>query len=498
MSFLTALLAASALRAPAFSPSDIDPSVLVGWYQSRTATEIKQTAGGAAAVSGQPAGAWTGKEAVPDTLVSTGANRLEYYEPSNGKGRPVLRGDGVSKHLLGTLSRTFTHVFVAAKVRYPAGELAPNDPSTTFFFNNFFPIMNLHSNTGNTLILDGFNGNSKRWVNAVFTPDVSAYTMNGNTYAAGNMIVDKDNMYTVFMIALSQGYGGAPLVLLKERIQALYSSYVIGEILLLNNPDATTITKCQDYMSSYWRGGANNPLLVLSGDSITWGAKNNLIDRYGDLYHRNRRNSTVDVLNIAISGQTAQALIAGDPSKISPYLVGGRSFVYTGTWGTNDVGSPPYLVAGGDPDVLYANVLLNRDNIRAMGGKFGVMTIIDRSDAGFAPGFQAARTTYNNRVMANQSDFDFVIPLHQVVGLGITGDSTGAYFDIDHVHPNQAGQQLIDANVYATLDAQINASALTRVNQNENHPPVSRFDSYRWLRLRNPCDARFADGLHRC
>jgi hypothetical protein len=84
------------------------------------------------------------------------------------------------------------------------------------------------------------------------------------------------------------------------------------------------------------------------------------------------------------------------------------------------------------------------DDAKAQGFRVLACTCLPRSDAGISATFEADRQLFNTDVRANFAAHAFgLIDFAGVAGVGAAGDSNGANYQSDHVHPSQAGMVLL-------------------------------------------------------
>lgn len=182
--------------------------------------------------------------------------------------------------------------------------------------------------------------------------------------------------------------------------------------------------------------------VAISGDSIAEGA--GLSSQYAWAYKMlpalEALGPQVKLLNLGIPSIRIDAAHVDYTTTIAPIYSASRSrnvlFVQVVT---NTIAFAGLTV----PQVLAQYYSLC-DDAKAKGFTVIACTCLPRSDAGISASFETDRTAFNVDVRANfAAHAALLCDFAGVAGMGAAGDSNGANYQSDHVHPSVAGMVLL-------------------------------------------------------
>ncbi len=188
------------------------------------------------------------------------------------------------------------------------------------------------------------------------------------------------------------------------------------------------------------------PQLQAIGDSITFGQ--GVTTPWPSLLTLSNQPAYT-VTDWGISGITLTAINGSDPNRaaLHCHTSSGPSLAVVFA-GTNDFGSAPYSAAG-----VLMNLLGEVQTIKQAGCKVFVGTMLSRGSTDVAGGsFDADKDAYDALILAQAKagGADGIMDFAANPLLGADGANAGASFQADHIHPTQAGQQLL-ANVASNV-----------------------------------------------
>lgn len=156
------------------------------------------------------------------------------------------------------------------------------------------------------------------------------------------------------------------------------------------------------------------------------------------------------MLNLGIPGNNIPQAQAAFASTIAPLFSTNRlKNVLVAQIGTNSLAFGGLTAA--QALTLYYQYC---DTAKALGYYVIACTVLPRSDAGIDAGFEAKRTTYNADIVANYAAHaNALCNFASVAGMGAAGDSNGANYQADHVHPSVAGYVLLTPIIQAACVA---------------------------------------------
>jgi lysophospholipase L1-like esterase len=182
-------------------------------------------------------------------------------------------------------------------------------------------------------------------------------------------------------------------------------------------------------------------LLVVSGDSIGWGygVPSYQCWAYRMLPLLESIGPRLRLLNLGIPASNLDQETTAYNSTIAPLVSPQRQRqVMINQGGTNSIAFGADSAA-----TVLAKYYALCDSARAAGYKVVACTVLPRSDGGIRGTFEADRATFNADVLANwASHADALANFAGIAGLGAAGDSNGANYQADHVHPNVLGHAL--------------------------------------------------------
>lgn len=419
--------------APAWTPADLDPAVLAGWFNPRASAGV-----GGAADAGLIS-TFTDASATADHLTAAGGARPVYRTARHG-GRPRVAG-GSSRHMLsGAAGRVFTHALMVA--RYRAYTQTRGVAAPTAFTGTVPGLLSINGFNGGftekSIILTALGGGSA-WSD-YYSP---TYRRDGAVDAT--MVAGLERTTHLYeMIQPAPGFSDDwALALFDDRGRGEYLDADAMEIVLLNQPSADDLANVRSYLG-WWQTGT---VVCWTGDSLHagYGASTAALpaalmdaDWYG----------TVDVPNIAVPGQgvihsnsgVSDTLATTDKAKLDPLLAGRGTAILVVLCGTNDIANTEGSAA------ILAGLWDYCDDRRAEGWLVVVGTLLDRGDlAGDQTTFNATRAAVNAGIVADWADHadglaDYAANAH----LGTVGASANAtYFLGDTVHLTDTGQGLL-------------------------------------------------------
>ncbi len=193
------------------------------------------------------------------------------------------------------------------------------------------------------------------------------------------------------------------------------------------------------------------PLFGIMGDSIARGTVGvNAYQAYCWMSLKNLKATypSSEMINAAIVGAGAGI---PDYNPIAPYYSASRARnVSLVAVGTNNMAN------GADGPTTLALIYAQCDAARAQGWRIALSTILPRSGL-FGGGttqlqYNTAMTFVNTDILANgHLHADAIVNTTTIAGMGAIGDSNGANYQVDHVHPTVSGMALLEPTITAAM-----------------------------------------------
>jgi lysophospholipase L1-like esterase len=183
--------------------------------------------------------------------------------------------------------------------------------------------------------------------------------------------------------------------------------------------------------------------LVFVGDSITIGTGTTVPNGFADLVIANFA-SKVTAANLGVAGMTMATMATNALTQPATYLAPGKgnnTVVIMG--GTND------LIGGATAEDTFANLLLVVQRWKAGGAQHPVVvTMLPRGAS-----VETRRVTYNDLIRNNAGTYGYnVADWASNANMGQAGQNTDlTWYNVDVVHPNDAGAALGAPYVNATI-----------------------------------------------
>jgi trimeric autotransporter adhesin len=187
------------------------------------------------------------------------------------------------------------------------------------------------------------------------------------------------------------------------------------------------------------------PQMMFIGDSVTAGL--GVTTGWPGLLSLTNQPS-YDNTTWAIPGSTITSMIASEPNRAAPgcgaYMTPAVALLFAGT---NDFESPDLISGASATPASVFNMLAGEVQIlKRAGCRVFVGTMLSRTGTdGGGVSYDSDKDSYDALILGGWKRIgaDGVIDFAANPLLGADGANAGSYFQADHVHPIQAGQQIL-------------------------------------------------------